>query len=181
MAKQPKRTPLGRSRRAELGVIDYTLAKRALLRDAQVGVLGLTDICDAHPELIRAARHVGEPTRNDCPVCGKVKLVLLAYVYGDDLREQNGRVWSHRHRPEARGRAPGRRVPRRRGLHRLPVEPPPRVVHRAPPGHRHRLIRARRPAPARPIGEPSPSRQRITTEASPRYPLPDARGAQPPG
>jgi hypothetical protein len=94
MAKQTKRTPLGRSRRAELGVIDYTLAKRALLRDAQVGVLGLTDICDAHPELIRAARHVGEPTRNDCPVCGKVKLVLLAYVYGDDLREQNGRVWS---------------------------------------------------------------------------------------
>ena len=94
MAKQLRRTPLGRSRRAELGVIDYTLAKRALLRDAQVGVLGLTDICDAHPELIRAARHVGESTRNDCPVCGRVKLVLLAYVYGDDLREQNGRVWS---------------------------------------------------------------------------------------
>ncbi len=94
MAKQPKRTPLRRSRRAELGVIDYTLAKRALLRDAQVGVIGLTDICDAHPELLRAARHVGEPTKNDCPVCGKVKLVLLAYVYGEDLREQNGRVWS---------------------------------------------------------------------------------------
>jgi Family of unknown function (DUF5318) len=94
MAKLPNRTPLGRSRRSELGVIDYTLAKRALLRDAKVGVLGLTDICDAHPELIRAARHVGEPTTNDCPVCGKAKLVLLAYVYGDRLRDQNGRVWS---------------------------------------------------------------------------------------
>ena len=94
MAKQPTRTPLGRSRRAELGVIDYTLAKRALLRDAHVGVIGLTDICDAHPELIRAARHVGEVTKNDCPVCAKVKLVLLAYVYGESLREQNGRVWS---------------------------------------------------------------------------------------
>ena len=89
-----KRTPLGKNRRAELGVIDYTLAKRALLRDAKVGVLGLTDICDAHPELLRAAKHVGEPTRNDCPVCGKVKLVLLAYVYGEGLRDQNGRVWS---------------------------------------------------------------------------------------
>ncbi|HJR98832.1 MAG TPA: DUF5318 family protein, partial [Actinomycetota bacterium] len=59
-SSRPKRTPLGRARRAELGVIDFTLAKRALLRDAQVGVLGLTDICDAHPELMRAARHVGE-------------------------------------------------------------------------------------------------------------------------
>ena len=89
-----KRTPLGKSRRAELGVIDYTLAKRVLLRDAQLGVLGMTDICDAHPELMRAARHVGESTNNDCPVCGKEKLVLLAYVYGDGLKAENGRVWS---------------------------------------------------------------------------------------
>jgi hypothetical protein len=37
---------------------------------------------------------VGEPTRNDCPVCGKEKLVLLAYVYGEGLRDENGRVWS---------------------------------------------------------------------------------------
>jgi len=75
MATPSKRTPLGRSRHAELGVIDYTLAKRALLRDAQVGVLGLTDICDAHPELIRAAKHVGEPTSKDCPVCGNYDAV----------------------------------------------------------------------------------------------------------
>src|SRR3989441_12213153 len=94
MSTQATRTPLRKSRRSELGVIDYTLAKRALLRDARLGVLGLTDICDAHPELMRAARHVGEPTKVDCPVCGRVKLVLLAYVYGDRLREQNGRVWS---------------------------------------------------------------------------------------
>lgn len=89
-----RRTPLGKSRRAELGVIDYTLARRALLRDARLGVLGMTDICDAHPELMRAARHVGEPTKNDCPVCGREKLVLLAYVYGDGLKAENGRVWS---------------------------------------------------------------------------------------
>jgi len=87
--------PLPRRRsRSQLGVVDYTLVKRALLRDAQRGLLGLTEICDAHPELMRAARHVGEPTRHDCPVCGRHKLVLLAYVYGDDLRQDNGRVWS---------------------------------------------------------------------------------------
>jgi hypothetical protein len=92
--RRPARTPLGRNRRSELNVIDFTLAKRALLRDAQIGVLGLTDICDAHPELMRAAKHVGEPTKHDCPVCSAAKLVLLAYVYGDGLRQQNGRVWS---------------------------------------------------------------------------------------
>jgi Family of unknown function (DUF5318) len=88
------RLPLGRSRRSELNVIDYTLAKRALLRDAQTGLNSVNELCDAHPELMRAAKHVGEPTRIDCPVCGKDKLVLLAYVYGDRLRADNGRVWS---------------------------------------------------------------------------------------
>jgi hypothetical protein len=47
------------------------------------------DICDAHPELMRAAKHVGEPTRRDCPVCGKEKLVLLAYVLLNGLTESS--------------------------------------------------------------------------------------------
>lgn len=93
MPRRNARTPLRRPQQ-HLGVIDYTLAKRVLLRDARVGVLGLTDLCDAHPELMRAAKYVGEPTQTDCPVCGREKLVLLAYVYGDDLRQDNGRVWS---------------------------------------------------------------------------------------
>ena len=94
MAKKPARRPLGRSRRAELNVIDYTLAKRAILRDTQRGLQSVNDLCDAHPELMRAAKYVGEPTRVDCPVCGKDKLVLLAYVYGDAPKHDNGRVWS---------------------------------------------------------------------------------------
>ncbi|MEX2274916.1 MAG: DUF5318 family protein [Actinomycetota bacterium] len=89
-----KATPSGpATRKRKLGVVDYTLAKRALLRDVRLGLLSVTDLTDAHPELIRAAKHVGEPTRHDCPVCGKEKLVLLAYVYGDDLKHNNGRVW----------------------------------------------------------------------------------------
>jgi hypothetical protein len=94
MARKPARTPLGRTPRTQLNVIDYTLAKRALLRDSQRGLQSVNDLCDAHPELMRAARHVGESTRIDCPVCGKDKLVLLAYVYGDALKNENGRVWS---------------------------------------------------------------------------------------
>ena len=74
--------------------LTYTLAKRALLRDARRGLLSIEDLCDAHPELMRAAKHVGEPSKNDCPVCAKEKLVLLAYVYGEDLKTENGRVWS---------------------------------------------------------------------------------------
>jgi hypothetical protein len=94
MPRKTARTPLTHSKRSQLNVIDYTLAKRAILRDAQVGLQSYNDLCDAHPELIRAAKHVGEPTRTDCPVCKKVKLVLLAYVYGEGLRDLNGRVWS---------------------------------------------------------------------------------------
>jgi hypothetical protein len=94
MSRRVTRTPLGRTPRTQLNVIDYTLAKRALLRDSQRGLQSVNDLCDAHPELMRAARHVGEPTRVDCPVCGKDKLVLLAYVYGDALKHESGRVWS---------------------------------------------------------------------------------------
>ena len=76
-----------------LGVVDYTLAKRALLRDFRRGLLSRFEICDAHPELLRAARYVGAPSSRVCPVCDRSDLRLLAYVYGDDLNGNNGRVW----------------------------------------------------------------------------------------
>lgn len=85
-----------RKRTPSLGVVDYTLAKRALLRDARRGLLSRTDLCDAHPELMRAARNVGEDSRRSCPVCDEPNMRLVAYVYADDLRANNGRVWSIR-------------------------------------------------------------------------------------
>jgi hypothetical protein len=83
-------------RTLRLGVVDYTLAKRALIRDARRGLLSRTDLCDAHPELMRAARNVGEDSRRPCPVCDEPGMRLVAYVYADDLRANNGRVWSIR-------------------------------------------------------------------------------------
>lgn len=83
-----------RDQRPELGVVDYTLAKRSLLRQARRGLLALTDICDAHPELLRAARYVGEHTSRPCPVCDGRDLRLLAYVYAEELKRDNGRVWA---------------------------------------------------------------------------------------
>jgi hypothetical protein len=80
-------------RRALLAVVDYTFAKRSLLRDFDHGIISRFDICDAHPELMRAARYVGERSSRPCPVCGKDELKLLAYVYSDHLKANNGRVW----------------------------------------------------------------------------------------
>jgi hypothetical protein len=80
--------------RSPLGVVDYTLAKRALLRDVRHGLLSRMEVCDAHPELMRAARYVGQQTERQCPVCRHENLRLLAYVYADDLKQNNGRVWA---------------------------------------------------------------------------------------
>jgi hypothetical protein len=71
--------------------IDYVLARRAVLRDLRSGRRERTDVCDAHPELLRAGRHVGHPAGGDCPVCGSAHLRLVSYVYGDALRHANGR------------------------------------------------------------------------------------------
>jgi uncharacterized protein DUF5318 len=76
-----------------MGVVDYTLAKRALLRNFRQGLLSRLEICDAHPELLRAAKYLGESASRPCPVCRSYELRLLAYVYADGLRQNNGRAF----------------------------------------------------------------------------------------
>jgi len=71
--------------------VDYALARRAVLRDLRAGRLERHDVCDAHPELLRAGRNLGECVERDCPVCGHAGLRLVSYVYGDALRQANGR------------------------------------------------------------------------------------------
>src|SRR5438445_12437103 len=85
---------LSRKRRnQDMGVVDYTLAKRALLRDFRQGLLSRLEICDAHPELLRAAKYLGETASQPCPVCRRYELRLLAYVFADGLRRDNGRAF----------------------------------------------------------------------------------------
>lgn len=43
------------------------------------------DVCDAHPELLRVARHLGDPTPDDCPICGEVPVVHVSFVFGPRL------------------------------------------------------------------------------------------------
>jgi hypothetical protein len=73
---------------------DYELARRAVLRDLAAGRVSRTDVCDAHPELLRAARNVGERVGKPCPVCKSRHLYYVLYVYGDRLRHANGRALS---------------------------------------------------------------------------------------
>ena len=85
-----RRTPSRRSH----GTVDYTLAKRALLRDLRTGMLSRLEVCDAHPDLLRAARSLGMEATRPCPVCGERDLRLLAYVFADTLKHDNGRPWA---------------------------------------------------------------------------------------
>jgi hypothetical protein len=52
----------------------------------------LTDVCDAHPYLLRAAKYHGEATDVSCPICGKGNVTHVTYVYGDELGQYAGRV-----------------------------------------------------------------------------------------
>ncbi len=72
--------------------VDYSLARRAVIRSLRRGSLTVADVCDAHPELMRVARHIGEEIGLACPVCSHEALRWVRYVYGDDLKRNNGRV-----------------------------------------------------------------------------------------
>jgi hypothetical protein len=78
--------------RSVRSVIDYSLARRATLTGLFTGRVSALEACDAHPYLLRAAKHHGEPTDQTCPVCKQHPLTLVTYVYGDELGESSGRV-----------------------------------------------------------------------------------------
>jgi hypothetical protein len=67
------------------GIVDHRLARRMLINQVRLGRISRTEVCDAHPELIRAARNVGTPTSADCPICEESKLSIVTYVFGHGL------------------------------------------------------------------------------------------------
>jgi hypothetical protein len=67
------------------GVVDHRLARRHLINEYLRGRLRQDQVCDAHPELIRAARNVGTPATIDCPICNRQELRLVTYVFGPRL------------------------------------------------------------------------------------------------
>ncbi len=67
------------------GSIDYRLARHSVLSEFKKGRIPRHELCDAHPELVRAAREVGDETSITCPVCDEVHVVLVTYVFGPRL------------------------------------------------------------------------------------------------
>lgn len=65
--------------------VDYRFVRDAVVRDVRKGKLGTIDVCDAHPELLRAARNVGRPSGDDCPICESATTVQVTYVFGAGL------------------------------------------------------------------------------------------------
>jgi hypothetical protein len=70
--------------------VDYALQRRAVLAEVTSGRTGVTDVCDASPYLIRAAKFHGTPTETPCPVCRKEPLTHVYWVYGDQLKHLAG-------------------------------------------------------------------------------------------
>jgi hypothetical protein len=82
---------------AQVGAgVDYRLARNAVVSEYRKGRLGRLDVCDAHPELLRAAENVGEDSREDCPICEEAKVRLVSYVFGPRLPPSGTCVTSKR-------------------------------------------------------------------------------------
>ncbi|MGZ4618246.1 MAG: DUF5318 family protein [Frankiaceae bacterium] len=71
-------------------VVDYTLARRAVLADLRRRRVTTAEVCDANPYLLRAAKYYGEETDKSCPVCGRSHLVHVTYTFGDELGQSSG-------------------------------------------------------------------------------------------
>lgn len=70
------------------GIVDHRLARRMLISQVRRGRVPLDQVCDAHPELIRAAGNVGTQTSTPCPICEESDLRLVTYVFGTGLSPQ---------------------------------------------------------------------------------------------
>ena len=67
------------------GQVEYLLARNAVIREFRKGRLSRLDVCDAHPELLRAARNLGHLTGEQCPICEEAGLVDVTFVFGSRL------------------------------------------------------------------------------------------------
>jgi hypothetical protein len=122
VSASPTSRPSLRPPRGTVGVrqyVDYALVRQSTLQDLRTGYVTTTDVCDPHPDLIRAAKHHGEASTRTCPVCRHgdagfgnrldprlgvnggpglttpSSLVLLHYAYGEELGQFSGRIHSH--------------------------------------------------------------------------------------
>ncbi|MQA25455.1 MAG: hypothetical protein GEU94_08280 [Micromonosporaceae bacterium] len=85
--------------RTQRQVVDYSLQRRALLREVYRGRMGLYEVCDASPYLKTAAKYHGEISDDPCPICHRDQLWRVHYIYGDELRHAAGQARSRTELP----------------------------------------------------------------------------------
>src|SRR5262249_30342509 len=85
-------TAYPRPMRTQRQVVDFSLRRRAVLREVYSGRVGTYEVCDASPYLKSAARFHGEPTEERCPVCRRENLTHVHYIYGDELKQSAGQA-----------------------------------------------------------------------------------------
>lgn len=76
--------------RTQRNLVDYGLRRRSVLDAVRRGLMGTTDVCDASPYLLQAAKYHGESTTSSCPLCRREELILVHWVYGDELGPRAG-------------------------------------------------------------------------------------------
>lgn len=76
--------------RTQRGLVDYSLQRRSVLAAVRSGRTGISEVCDASPYLVRAAKFHGVGTDVACPVCRKEPLTHVFWVYGDEIQHLAG-------------------------------------------------------------------------------------------
>lgn len=76
--------------RLQRQVVDYALRRRSLLAEVYSGRTGMSEVCDANPYLLRAAKFHGKTSQVMCPICRKEQLTLVSWVFGDHLGAVSG-------------------------------------------------------------------------------------------
>jgi hypothetical protein len=70
---------------ATRATIDYRMVRRDYLRRVRSGDVSLRDACDAPRDLVHAAVRFGTPRRSACPLCARVSLHNVVYLFGPRL------------------------------------------------------------------------------------------------
>ena len=86
----PNRRAYARSVQTQRGLVDYALRRRSVLSEVTSGRLPVSEVCEASPYLIRAAKFHGVPSEVSCPVCRKENLTHVYWIYGDELGQAAG-------------------------------------------------------------------------------------------
>jgi hypothetical protein len=87
-------------------VVDYRLTRQSVVQQFRKGRLSRLDVCDAHPELRRAALMASRSTGEECPICEESQVVLVTYAFGPRLPPGGRCITSAREMAKlSRGRA----------------------------------------------------------------------------